>query len=94
MWLPVTRPADHSGVDHVVAGWKGSAAEALLNAELDAAGVPSVAPTRPAPIALPGNPWTTFNYKTSQLSAMAALFHRGLLNSIRNPAVIWLRFAM
>lgn len=87
-------PADRSDVDRVVASWKGSAAEARLHAELDEAGVPSASPARPAPVAVPGNPWTTFNYKTGQLSAMLALCRRGFLNSFRNPAVIWLRFAM
>ena len=74
-----------------MAAWTPSAAKQALDAELQAAGIPSAA----APTASNGtSSGSAAAYKTSQLWAVWTLFKRGLLNSWRNPAVIWLRFAM
>lgn len=77
-------------VDRCISGWEGSNACKRLHQTLDDMGVPK---SEKEVGKKDRNPFVQ-EYATSQLTQTMALLKRGFINSMRAPAVIWLRFAM
>lgn len=78
----------HETVDKCLRAWSGSPSANELSTKLYDAGVPHKASECRI------SNFGPVNYPVSFFQQIKVLTTRGLLNTIRNPAVLWLRFAM
>lgn len=80
---------DHETVDKCIETWQSSKANEALTTHLHAMGVPEMDESesvRPRDASM--------SYAVGFLQQVYVLTRRGIVNTIRNPAVLWLRFAM
>lgn len=82
---------NHDVVDKCIRQWKISDAAKQLDADLDEAGVLPI--SKDTLKSIPKSK-ETVQYAVSLWQQTFVLAKRGILNTIRNPAVLWLRFAM
>lgn len=80
----------HDVVDKCIESWPGSSAASELNAALDVRGVPHTSEEAKAT----KRPTKCSKHAVGLLQQTLVLTRRGIRNTIRNPAVLWLRFAM
>lgn len=87
----------HENVDRCISAWKHSDAARLLEQKLESCGIPKTnqyGETEGAVSVARTPRFERMQYAVGFLQQTKVLTKRGILNTIRNPAVLWLRFAM
>jgi len=81
---------DKETVDRIINAWETSDYKMALDKELLELGMPEEVSTEPRDVA----DSDTMHYPVNFFQQTMVLTKRGILNMIRNPAVLWLRFGM